>query len=137
MRNKQAGFNLIEVMISFVLIGVGALGLVKLQTYIEQRADYALHSVAALNLAEQKLEWFRTRGSSSVSAALPSADFASSIVAGQDLSHPLYHLSWSVPAVELAGELKSIEIEARWQDRHGTAQSVTLHTMISQHSEFD
>ncbi|EEZ00701.1 type 4 fimbrial biogenesis protein PilV [Vibrio sp. RC586] len=40
MRNKQRGFSLIEVMISFVLIGIGALGLVKLQAYIEQRADY-------------------------------------------------------------------------------------------------
>lgn len=58
MRNKQSGFSLIEVMISFVLIGVGALGLVKLQAYIEQRADYAMHSIEALNLAEQNWSGF-------------------------------------------------------------------------------
>ncbi|MGL4828507.1 MAG: type IV pilus modification PilV family protein, partial [Vibrio sp.] len=111
MCSKQCGFSLIEVMISFVLIGVGALGLVKLQAYIEQRADYAVYSIEALNLAEQKLEWFRTRGASS---ALPSANFDTSIVSGNDTSHPFYTLSWSVPAATLSGALKTIHIEAAW-----------------------
>lgn len=82
MRNKQSGFSLIEVMISFVLIGVGALGLVKLQAYIEQRADYAMHSIEALNLAEQKLEWFRSRGASSANPAIPTANFATILSLG-------------------------------------------------------
>ncbi|ENM5758963.1 prepilin-type N-terminal cleavage/methylation domain-containing protein [Vibrio mimicus] len=137
MHNKQRGFSLIEVMISFVLIGVGALGLVKLQAYIEQRADYAMHSIEALNLAEQKLEWFRTRGASSALPTMPSANFDTSIVSGNDASHPLYTLSWSVPAVNLSGALKTIHIEASWKDRHGETQSVELKTMISKHSEFD
>ncbi len=45
-------------MITFVLIGVGALGLVKLQAYIEQRADYAMHSIEALNFSEQNWSGF-------------------------------------------------------------------------------
>ncbi|ENM5771910.1 prepilin-type N-terminal cleavage/methylation domain-containing protein [Vibrio mimicus] len=137
MRNKQRGFSLIEVMISFVLIGVGALGLVKLQAYIEQRADYAMHSTEALNLAEQKLEWFRTRGASSALPTMPAANFDTNIVSGNDVSHPLYTLSWSVPAATLSGALKTIYIEALWQDRHGETQSVELKTMISKYSEFD
>ncbi|ENM5889710.1 prepilin-type N-terminal cleavage/methylation domain-containing protein [Vibrio mimicus] len=137
MRNKQRGFSLIEVMISFVLIGVGALGLVKLQAYIEQRADYAMHSIEALNLAEQKLEWFRTRGASSALPTMPAANFDTNIVSGNDVSHPLYTLSWSVPSATLSGALKNIHIEVLWQDRHGETQSVELKTMISKHSEFD
>ncbi|ENM5906403.1 prepilin-type N-terminal cleavage/methylation domain-containing protein [Vibrio mimicus] len=137
MRNKQRGFSLIEVMISFVLIGVGALGLVKLQAYIEQRADYAMHSIEALNLAEQKLEWFRTRGASSALPTMPAANFDTNIVSGNDVSHPLYTLSWSVPAATLSGALKTVHIEALWQDRHGETQSIELKTMISKHSEFD
>lgn len=137
MHNKQLGFSLIEVMISFVLIGVGALGLVKLQAYIEQRADYAMHSIEALNLAEQKLEWFRTRGASSALPTMSAANFDTNIVSGNDVSHPLYTLSWSVPAATLSGALKTIHIEALWQDRHGETQSVELKTMISKHSEFD
>ncbi|HGF7191661.1 TPA: prepilin-type N-terminal cleavage/methylation domain-containing protein [Vibrio cholerae] len=137
MRNKQRGFSLIEVMISFVLIGVGALGLVKLQAYIEQRADFAMHSIEALNLAEQKLEWFRTRGASSANPAIPTANFATDIVSGNDVSHPFYTLSWSVPAATLSGALKTIHIQASWKDRHGETQSVELKTMISKYSEFD
>ncbi|EEX65339.1 type IV pilus modification PilV family protein [Vibrio metoecus] len=137
MRNKQRGFSLIEVMISFVLIGIGALGLVKLQAYIEQRADYAMHSIEALNLAEQKLEWFRTRGASSAVPSTPVANFDSSIVSGNDASHPLYVLSWAVPAATVSGSLKTVTIEAVWHDRQGAVQSVTLKTMISKYSEFD
>lgn len=136
MRNKQCGFSLIEVMISFVLIGVGALGLVKLQAYIEQRADYAMHSIEALNLAEQKLEWFRTRGASSANPAIPTANFATDIVSGNDVSHPFYTLSWSVPLQPCRGS-QTIHIQASWKDRHGETQSVELKTMISKYSEFD
>ncbi|CSC66379.1 type IV pilus assembly protein PilV [Vibrio cholerae] len=136
MRNKQCGFSLIEVMISFVLIGVGALGLVKLQAYIEQRADYAMHSIEALNLAEQKLEWFRTRGASSANPAIPTANFATDIVSGS-ISSGRYTLSWGVPTTALSGALKTIHIQASWKDRHGETQSVELKTMISKYSEFD
>ncbi|EJL6412254.1 prepilin-type N-terminal cleavage/methylation domain-containing protein [Vibrio cholerae] len=139
MRNKQCGFSLIEVMISFVLIGVGALGLVKLQAYIEQRADYAMHSNEALNLAEQKLEWFRTRGASSANPAMSTANFSTDIVSGNDVSHPSYKLSWSVSNASgaLSSALKTIHIEASWKDRHGETQSVELKTMLSKYSEFD
>ncbi|HGF7231570.1 type IV pilus modification PilV family protein [Vibrio cholerae] len=136
MRNKQCGFSLIEVMISFVLIGVGALGLVKLQAYIEQRADFAMHSIEALNLAEQKLEWFRTRGASSANPAIPTANFATDIVSGS-ISSGRYTLSWGVPTTALSGALKTIHIEASWKDRHGETQSVELKTMLSKYSEFD
>ncbi|MGL4828612.1 MAG: type IV pilin, partial [Vibrio sp.] len=69
--------------------------------------------------------------------ALPSANFDTSIVSGNDTSHPFYTLSWSVPAATLSGALKTIHIEAAWQDRHGETQSVELRTMISKYSEFD
>lgn len=137
MRNKQSGFSLIEVMISFVLIGVGALGLVKLQAYIEQRADFAMHSIQALNLAEQKLEWFRTRGASSAVSTSPVADYTDDLVAGEDTSHPLYTLQWEIPSIELSGALKTVLITASWSDRHGKKQHIELKTMISQYSEFD
>ncbi|MBE4418921.1 prepilin-type N-terminal cleavage/methylation domain-containing protein [Vibrio parahaemolyticus] len=137
MHCKQCGFSLIEVLISFLLIGVGALGLVKLQAYIELRADNAMRSIEALNLAEQKLEWFRTRGALSAEPTLPAANFDTSIVSGEDTTHPIYTLSWSIPPATLSGSLKTILIEVLWQDRHGEIQSVELKTMISKHSEFD
>lgn len=136
MATKQYGFSLIEVMIAFLLIGVGALSLVKLQAFVEQRADFAQHSITALNLAEQKLEWFRTRGASAATASLV-ANYPHDFVDGEDSSHPLYLLQWSVPSTQLSGALKTIVVHATWKDRYGKDQSVQLKTMISQHSEFD
>lgn len=137
MISKQKGFSLIEVMIAFLLIGISSLGLVKLHIYVEQRADFALHSIEALHLAENKLEWFRTRGASSAISSMTLADFSADIIDGQDTSHSFYTLRWSVPSVSLSGALKSIDIEASWFDRQGEKQSVKLQTMLSAFSEFD
>ncbi|ELP5728358.1 prepilin-type N-terminal cleavage/methylation domain-containing protein [Vibrio vulnificus] len=135
MQTNQRGFSLLEVMISFVLIGVGALGLVKLQVYVEQKADYAMHSIEALNLAEQKLEWFRTRGATA-SSAIAVASFDSDISAGSS-THPPYTVTWSVPATALSGALKTVHVRTTWKDRLGNTYSIELKTKISKYSEFD
>ncbi|MEZ9276180.1 prepilin-type N-terminal cleavage/methylation domain-containing protein [Vibrio sp. 10N.286.49.E11] len=133
---KQKGFSLIEVLISFLLIGVGSLGLIKLQTYVEQKSDFAIHSVEALNLAENKLEWFRTRGASAALSSIMPADFATDIVDGMDHSHFKYQLDWTVTN-SLSGALKTVQITSSWEDRFGNNQAIELHTMISKYSEFD
>lgn len=135
MQTKQKGFSLIEVLLSFLLVGIASLGLIKLQINVEQRADYAKHSVKALNLAEQKLEWFRTRGASAAVPAMPVADF-DSIVAGSSTSGD-YTLQWQVPPATVSGSLKTIVITSSWEDRMGQTQSVQLKTMLSRYSEFD
>ncbi|MFV0449303.1 MAG: prepilin-type N-terminal cleavage/methylation domain-containing protein [Vibrio sp.] len=137
MRTKEQGFSLIEVMITFLLIGVSVLGLIKLQSYIEQRADFALHSIKALNLAEQKLEWFRTRGALSPDASFAVASYDSDIVSGTEQAGRFYTLSWTVTTPNsLSGSLKTVDIEASWLDRHGNKHAVNLQTMISKFSEF-
>ncbi len=132
---KQAGYSLVEVMISFLLIGIASLGLIKLQVNVEQKADFAKHSVQALNLAEQKLEWFRTRGASAATSAMPVADF-DSISSGTSTSGH-YTLEWDVPPATVSGSLKTITITSSWEDRMGITQSIKLKTMLSRYSEFD
>lgn len=133
---RQKGFNLIEVLISFLLIGVGALGLIKLQTYVEQKSDFAIQSVEALHLAENKLEGFRTRGASAALSSITPTDFITDIVDGEDYTHVKYQLDWTVTS-RLSGALKTIQMTSSWQDRFGEDQSITLDTMISKYSEFD
>ncbi len=135
MQTKQSGFSLIEVLISFLLIGVASLGLVKLQVNVEQQADYAKHSIKALNLAEQKLEWFRTRGASAATSSMAVADF-DAITTGSS-AVGAYTLQWQVPAATVSGSLKTITVTTSWQDRMGQTQSVQLKTMLSRYSEFD
>jgi type IV pilus assembly protein PilV len=135
MISKQQGFSLLEVLIAFLLLGVGALGLTKLNVYLERESDYAIQSIEALRLAENKLEWLRTRGASSAVSVIPIADF-DSIATGSSISGA-YSLQWQVPPATISGSLKTITVTSSWEDRMGQTQSVQLKTMISRYSEFD
>jgi type IV pilus assembly protein PilV len=134
--SKQRGFSLVEVLIAMCLVGVGALGLVKMQAYIEQRSDYAYHSIQALGLAEAKLEWFRTRGADSTTSDMPVADFDTDIVAGSD-NHPPYVVNWQVPTTSMDGNVKTVQVDVDWTDRLGESRRLILTTQISRYSEFD
>lgn len=136
-KNKQSGFSLIEVMITFALIGVSALGLIKLQAYIEQRADYALHSIKALNVAEQRLEWFRTRGSKATHLRIKTPDYDSSIASYVCNQDPVYSVRWDVNEPNSTLGVKTITMEVSWLDRNGSKQTVSLQTMLSKYSEFN
>ncbi|NVN84271.1 MULTISPECIES: prepilin-type N-terminal cleavage/methylation domain-containing protein [unclassified Vibrio] len=149
MTSKQQGFSLIEVLISFMLIGVASLGLVKLQVYAEQKSEFALHSVEALHFAERQMEYYRTRVSD-VSGAVGLISFSELSEANHCLniasSDPLSGLSGSAYAMTcdvtdangaLYGALKNITVTIAWQDRMNRAQSIYLETMLSKYSEFD
>jgi len=136
-RNKQSGFSLVEVMITFALIGVSALGLIKLQAYIEQRADYALHSIKALNVAEQRLEWFRTRGSRAAHMRVRTPDYDRNIASYVCNEDPVYKVSWDVHEPNPTLAVKTITMEVSWFDRNGSKQTVSLQTMLSKYSEFN
>ncbi|MFH0256202.1 prepilin-type N-terminal cleavage/methylation domain-containing protein [Vibrio rumoiensis] len=131
MISKQQGFSLIEVLITFIILIVGIMGLIKLQTYMERQADYAENSIKALHLAEAQLELFRTR---SVSGADGTITFAS-ISSGSSVSG-VYTSQWIVTD-SLSGALKTINIKTGWNNRWNERQSVALKTMISKYNEFD
>ncbi|CAK2138883.1 type IV pilin [Vibrio crassostreae] len=146
---KQQGFSLIEALISFLLIGVASLGLVKLQVYAEQKSDHALHSVEALHFAERQMEYYRTRVSD-VSGAVGLIPFSELSEANHCLnmagSDPLSGLSGSAYVMTcevtnadgaLSSALKSITVTIAWQDRMNRVQSIYIETMLSKYSEFD
>ena len=149
MTSKQQGFSLIEVLISFLLIGVASLGLVKLQVYAEQKSDFALHSVEALHFAERQMEYYRTRVSevSGAVGLIPFADLnQASYCLNAASSDPLSGLPSSAYTMTcevinadgaLSSALKNITVTVAWQDRMNRAQSIFLETMLSKYSEFD
>ncbi len=135
MISKQNGISLLEVLIAFLILGVGALGLTKLNVYLERESQYAIKSIEALRLAENKLEWFRTRGASAATPAMPIADFDAISTGTSTSGH--YTLEWDVTPATVSGSLKTITITSSWEDRMGITQSVELKTMLSRYSEFD
>ncbi|BBL88000.1 pilus assembly protein PilV [Vibrio rotiferianus] len=132
---NQRGVGMLEVLFSVMLIAGGVLSLIKLQVYMEKESEYALNSLEALQLAEEKLEWFRTRGASSASSDIVVADFDADIIAGNS-TNGSYTVQWELLPAPIAN-LKVVKVEATWLDRAGDTQGVELQTMISRYSEFD
>lgn len=136
MTSKQTGFSLIEVLISFVMLSVGVLGLVKLQTYMEVKSENALHSIDALYLAEEKLEHFRTRSQSAATGTI----LYSAIVNSTESLSMAGSTATRVVTVNddtpVAGT-KKVNVTVSWTDRWNNNQSVALDTVISKYSEFD
>lgn len=135
MPHSQRGFSLIEVLIAMALIGLASLSLVQMQALLEQRSDYAVKSIEGLNLIENKLEWFRTRGADDSLSSLPVADF-DLLVSGDEVIPP-YTLSWQVEMLsEQLSTLKVVVISASWINRFGQVEQVSVETMIAGQSEF-
>ncbi|MCG3884692.1 prepilin-type N-terminal cleavage/methylation domain-containing protein [Photobacterium leiognathi] len=149
MISNQKGFSLLESLIALAVLSVGVLGLVKLQIYIDRKADYALNSLEALQLAENKLEFFRTRAN--VSGGTNTLYFDDPILA--EGSYPVedivvsgssytFKRSWIIEdKMKLSGassaDAKMITVDVQWNDHWGNSSNVALKTLFSRYSEFD
>ena len=136
MTSNFKGFSLIEVLISLLVLSVGVLGLVKLQTYMEVKSESALRSIDALYLAEEKLEHFRTR---SQSAAIGTILYSAIVNSTESLSMAGSTVTRVVTVNDdtpVAGT-KKVNVTVSWTDRWNNNQSVALDTVISKYSEFD
>ncbi|MGF1723145.1 type IV pilus modification PilV family protein [Photobacterium nomapromontoriensis] len=134
MISNTKGFSLIEVLISMVVLSIGVLGLIKLQTYMEVKSENALRSIDALYLAEEKLEYFQTRAQSAATNIIAYSSIGSSNepISGTDFTRVVTVVDDS-PVVGA----KKINVTVSWKDRWDTAQQVSLDTVISKYSEFD
>lgn len=115
-----------------VLLSVGLLGLVKLQSYLELQTEQAEMTQRALEIAELQLEQYRKRSQAANMNTIPYASIVTQPPA-EDNEH-----TYTVviePQAEL--EAKYIRIYVSWQDRSGVPQSISLETVISAYSEFE
>lgn len=132
------GFSLIEVLVSLLLSGIASLALVQLQVYVEQRSEFAENSATALNIAEHKVEWLRTRGASPLMSSIAVADFDSLTNGTDATTYRPYTVTWLVEgtAIMSSTKLSKITVTVAWLDRLGQSQAVVLTTMLSVYSEF-
>ncbi|WP_318521901.1 type IV pilus modification PilV family protein [Photobacterium leiognathi] len=133
---KYKGFSLLEVVISLAVLSVGVLGLVKMQAYMEVKSENALKTLDALYLAEQKLEYFRTR---SLSGGGETITYSSISTASKTISIAGTTMYRNITVIdnEPVSGAKKINVIVSWQDRRDVTQNVSLDTVISKYSEFD
>ncbi|HIF9165700.1 TPA: type IV pilus modification PilV family protein [Photobacterium damselae] len=134
------GFSLLEVVITLAVLSVGVLGLVKMQAYMEVKAENALKTLDALHIAETQMEYYQTRASnvSGATGLIPFASMADSTYCRQSMvSGSIYTLTCDASNLSLSGALRTIDVKVSWSDRHGASQAVSLKTALSKYSEFD
>ncbi|KAB1516075.1 type IV pilus modification PilV family protein [Photobacterium damselae] len=137
---KPQGFSLLEVVITLAVLSVGVLGLVKIQAYMEVKAENALKTLDALHIAETQMEYYQTRASnvSGATGLIPFASMADSTYCRQSMvSGSIYTLTCDASNLSLSGALRTIDVKVSWSDRHGVSQAVSLKTALSKYSEFD
>ncbi|HIF9311115.1 TPA: type IV pilus modification PilV family protein [Photobacterium damselae] len=136
------GFSLLEVVITLAVLSVGVLGLVKMQAYMEVKAENALKTLDALYIAEAQMEYYQRRANnvSGATGLIPFASMADSTycIDSTAISKGYFIVcNESDPIAALSSALKTIEVKVSWSDRHGVSQAVSLKTALSKYSEFD
>jgi type IV pilus assembly protein PilV len=153
--SNKKGFSLLEVVISIGVLSVGILGLVKMQTYMEVKAENALKTIDALYYAEAQMEHIfrRQDDQGDVSKAedirnnnlIPWGDILTdknkcwgdpvSNDLGIKLTCQFTLFNGTLDAISNSGG--TYRVTSQWFDRHGNAQSIELKTAVSRYSEFD
>ncbi len=135
-RSKRSrGFSLIEAMIAFLIIGIGFLGISKLQLFVSTGSGSSQQRTQALHMAQDKIECFRAWPSSC-------AGSYAAITAGTDaaITHngAVFRRSWTVND-HSDPTYKGITVQVLWSNREGDiddedpdpSRQVTLLTKIS------
>ena len=126
LRNKQRGASLLEALITFLLLSVGMLTLMRVQTFLRDSADAARQRSEAVRLAQQDLE--QLRGFASAAAYNAIAGGAADVTpAASNTRYTLTRVAQPEPG------LKTIQVTLSWSDRNGEPQQLRLHSMMAAH----
>ena len=133
--SKQRGTALLEALLAFVFLAVGAAATVRLEGTLRLHAELARQRSEAVRLGERELETLRAYSAveaasgASAYAAIGDAetrvDGASGHVGNTD-----YRVVRHVDDAAFAGA-KATSISVEWNDRQGTAQRVALDSVIA------
>jgi type IV pilus modification protein PilV len=134
-RRSQRGTTLLEGMVAFLVLSLGMLSVVRVQTQLRLNSDVARQRSEAVRLAQEDLEKMRAFSSIAIRAGANAyaglATGASSIDAssGQP-SNTTYALKREVSDTDVPNA-KAATVSVAWDDRNGTQQRVVLNSVIS------
>ncbi|WP_341328293.1 prepilin-type N-terminal cleavage/methylation domain-containing protein [Methylotuvimicrobium sp. KM2] len=128
MQNKTQGFSLIEALIAALIVGVGMLGLAKLQGEMFIGSTDSRMRTHAQNAAQAIIEDFRSFAHQSTYAT-----FAN----GSDVFTPVgsnaqFSRSWTVTVCPNTVNCKQIQVTVTWTDSRNNLQTVNLTSYIAE-----
>ncbi len=145
-RRSEAGFTLVEALVSLLVVSFGMLAIAGMQATLAKNADLAKQRTEAVRLAQVKME--ELRAFDSIVSGEGTWNYATDVVSGADApvtptdSNTAFTLSWAVTGpdgVTPAGAndaQKWIHVTVQWADRASTAlnHSITLDSNIARNN---
>ncbi|HEX3141743.1 MAG TPA: prepilin-type N-terminal cleavage/methylation domain-containing protein [Rhizobacter sp.] len=119
---RQRGISLIEALVGLLLLSVGLMGALRLQTWLRLHGDIAHQRSEAVRLAQQDLEGLRGFAQATAFDAITSQHRETN---GERTAFVLTR------SVAPSAGLKSSQVNVQWVDRSGGTQTVQLHASIA------
>ncbi|MEO6410166.1 MAG: hypothetical protein ABIO45_15635 [Burkholderiaceae bacterium] len=133
---RMRGTSLLEALVAFLVLSLGMLTVVRLQTHLRASADVARQRSEAVRLAQQELENLRAFSAIAPgSGARAYADIVSGVAtlddaAAQPGANTRYTLTRAV-LDDAVPNAKSANLRVTWDDRSGSPQQIVLDSLIA------
>ncbi len=121
--HRQRGVSLVEALIGSLLLSIGLMGALRLQSTMRLGADVARERIQALQMAQQQMEAWRSFSGSTAFQAIGEPIHVNTVGPSR------FSISPSVVDDEVA-TLKAAAVAVHWPDRSGSTQTVALHSQI-------
>jgi type IV pilus modification protein PilV len=125
---KKKGFSLIEVMVAVLILGVGMLGLAKIQGITFLNSAASRMQTHAVNLAQEKIEEFRNYAKISTYTAMATDSTGTDIVG----ANVIFTRTWAVTTCPNSVLCKNVSVLVEWDGVDGIANKVNLTSQISE-----
>ncbi|WP_459991691.1 type IV pilus modification PilV family protein [Methylosoma difficile] len=126
---QNSGFTLIEALIAALVVGIGMMGLAKLQGQFFLAGSDARMRTQAINLAQEKIEALRNFANKNTYTAFASGSNEEII---QNSSSANFTRSWEIGDCPNTVNCKNIEVSVRWTDPQDQTQTVQLNSYIAE-----
>ena len=117
----QRGITLVESLVGLLLLSMGLLGALRLQTWLRLNADIARQRTEAVRLAQQDMEQLR---------AFANANAFDEIASQRSETRDTSSAFTLTRTISPEGALKSSQVSVSWPDRGGATQAIQLHSSI-------
>jgi Tfp pilus assembly protein PilV len=134
---SQRGTTLLEGLVAFLVLSLGMLSVVRVQTQMRVNSDVARQRSEAVRIAQEEVEKMRAFSSIAVRAGASAFASLASGTVDVNASEPVatnadFVLTREVTAADVPAS-KNATVTVAWDDRTGTQQQVILNTLIAGH----
>ena len=136
-KTRQRGTTLLEGLVAFLVLSLGMLSVVRVQSQLRLNSDVARQRSEAVRLAQEEMEKMRAfsviaaRAGASAYASLASATAIFDANSGQP-GNTSYRMTRDISAADVPNS-KNATVNVSWDDRTGNTQQVVLNSLISGH----